>query len=196
LHGSVHFNLAPGPTNMNTITWNDDLTGSFRPISSVGGSGMTTTEHLFSTIITGQEKLIQIQREPFISYYEDIGRRINCADALLIIGYGFNDPHINNLFQRFSARITSLPCVIIDYINPKSSTDPLAFRHDTWSYNLFKTLHLDQGMQNGAAPDVQNLIQNADFETFTVRRNGPVSVWYNGFDVAWSSASKILSKLL
>ena len=195
LHGSVHFNLVPRSTNLHTIVWKDDLTGVFHPVSSVGGSGMTTTEHLFSTIITGQEKLIQIQREPFISYYEDVGRRINGADAILIVGYGFNDPHINNFFKRFSAKISSVPCLVMDYADPKSPTNPLTFRHDAWSYNLFQTLSLDKSMQAGAPPDVQELIVNKEFETFTVGRKGSVSVWYNGFDLAWLNISKLLAKL-
>jgi hypothetical protein len=54
-----------------------------------------------SLIIVGQGKSQQIQAFPFRTYYSELDRLVHQSDAVLFLGYGFNDSHINLAFKKY-----------------------------------------------------------------------------------------------
>ncbi|GEM_PF-1864251 len=70
--------------------------------------------------VTGVNKLDAIQQEPLLRwYYELFKRALNRADVrLLVIGYGFNDPHINGVIRN-AIKAHGLKVHIIDPRSPE-----------------------------------------------------------------------------
>jgi hypothetical protein len=89
-----------------------------------------------SPIVAGYGKTQQILRQPFRTYFAQVSRLVHEADSLLFLGYGFSDLHLNVAFSEVRDR--HRPVVVVDWA--ADDQDPLQFRHDSWSYNLFKTL--------------------------------------------------------
>src|SRR5713101_8674016 len=99
LHGSVHHTLER--ESGNSIRWQPDLGVQFFD----GHQGLATDRRSegkpfpTSTLIAGGFKLDQLLVEPFQSLYATLVRHAYEADAILIGGYGFSDPHINRALQ-------------------------------------------------------------------------------------------------
>lgn len=79
------------------------------------------------------------------------------ADSLLFLGYGFGDLHLNAAFSEVRDR--HRPIVLVDWAD--DNQDPLPFRNDTWSYNLFKALpgdaHAMSSIGHSAPADLGDL---------------------------------------
>jgi hypothetical protein len=202
MHGSIHFDMKGGDdsTEMHKIRWNPDLTSHFTSNSS-GRSGTKTTEgldHLTSCIITGLDKSNQILREPFASYFMQLDKLVYEADAILFLGYGFNDMHLNSIFPfiRYDkAKIRKV--VIVDWATPQS--DGLNYRHDDWSYGVFSTIPYNGfEMGDGTNREPKPVIHFKKRNTLEKSRNPelPLAIWYNGMTEACKNAETILMELL
>jgi len=97
---------------------------------------MEGTAYPTSTIVAGYGKTQQIVRQPFRTYFAQVNRLIQEADSLLFVGYGFGDLHLNAAFSEVRDRRRAT--VVVDWAD--DCQDPLPFRSDSWTYNLFKTL--------------------------------------------------------
>jgi len=97
LHGSVHNTLER--ESGSSIRWQADLGAQFFD----GHQGLATDRRSegkafpTSTLIAGGFKLDQLLVAPFQSLYATLVRHAYEADAILIGGYGFSDPHINRV---------------------------------------------------------------------------------------------------
>jgi hypothetical protein len=202
LHGSVHFDMKGGDdhTEMHKICWNSDLSSLFQHNSS-GRNNNDTTEgidHLNSNIITGLDKANQGLREPFASYFMQLDRLVYEADAILFIGYGFADVHLNKIFPfvRYDKeKIRKI--VVIDWAGPDE--DGLNFRHDDWTYGLFTTIPYNASeMGNGVNRIPQPAIRFKKSNTLEKSANPdlPLAVWYNGLLSASTNVDKIIKELL
>ncbi|HET8885617.1 MAG TPA: SIR2 family protein [Salinimicrobium sp.] len=198
MHGSVHFDMKGGldKTQMHKINWNKDLHSAFTSNSS-GRSSIYTTEGYTiknSSIVAGFNKSTQLLKEPFIQYYMTLDKKIYESDAILFIGYGFTDLHLNSLFEfiRFNQN-KHRKVVVIDYAD--DDMESLHLRHDSWSEGLFQTVPLNSRELEVKAPYSVNHFK----KNFKLERNSnpehPLAIWYNGFIEACKNADKIISEL-
>ena len=153
---------------------------------------------LTSVIVVGYGKTNQIQRVPFRTYYAQLDKIVESSEAVLFLGYGFNDLHLNNCFYSIRKGNFKKPVVVIDYADKKHPPSPLQIRSDTWSYNL-KTMpffnYNEMGTDKGkSAPYIPESINNREFE-ISKNPNYPLAVWYGGFLEACRNYSKIKAKL-
>ncbi len=111
LHGSIlmkgsaygdtagHFNFAGGH-------WENKWfpTAEAASLASAGDLGRTAygRDLLGGSIITGLHKTDKVAADPFMAYYEATANELRGSPRLLVIGYGFNDPHINRLVRRMT----------------------------------------------------------------------------------------------
>ena len=111
LHGSILFKgSAYGDT---TCRWNAASGGwdikwfpsaeeaSFAGTANLGRTGYGR-ELLGGHLITGLHKTDKVAVEPFGTYYEATANELRACPRLLVIGYGFADPHINRLVRRMT----------------------------------------------------------------------------------------------
>ncbi|GEL11727.1 SIR2-like domain-containing protein [Flavobacterium glycines] len=200
IHGSVHFTMNGKGVKMHEITWNNSLDMNFEDRSSQRNVNYTSEGNYFlnSTIITGLDKSNQILREPFRQYYMKIDKLIHDSDAILFIGYGFSDLHLNQLFPSHRMESTKKrQVVVIDYF--PDETEAMYKRPDSWSYRLFETIPFNgDEMGNGSIclpPDtIIDYKKNNSFE-FSRNKKYPLSIWYNGFLAACDNAEIIKEEL-
>lgn len=196
LHGSVNFAMTGVDADLHGITWTKTPTKSHE-VQSGGRSrhqSMEGTQYPSSTFIAGYGKPQQLMRQPFSTYFSQAGRVIEEADSILFIGYGFSDQHLNGLFS--GVRSKRRPVVVLDWA--KDDQDPLQFRQDNWTYNLFETLKCAARVMaapgRSSAPDVGELKATNEFEVSS-DTDRPLAVWYNGLAGACTHPDKILANL-
>ncbi len=147
-----------------------------------------------SPFVAGYGKTQQILRQPFRTYFAQVNRLVHEADSLLFLGYGFGDLHLNALFSEVRGR--RRPAVVVDWA--KDDQDPLPFRHDNWTYNLFKTLPASAGRMSQAGHTAAACIADlkvADELEISNDPRYPLAVWYNGLLAACRQPQKILAQL-
>jgi hypothetical protein len=200
VHGSVYFDMKGGDhVDMHGIRWNDNLGSPFRSNSS-GRSKNYTSEglwHINSNIITGLDKANQILKEPFSSYFMQTDRLAYVADAVLFIGYGFSDLHLNSIFPfiRYDKN-KKRKVVIVDWAS--NDEDGLCHRHDGWSHGVFMTLPFnghEMGDGKSSMPNVPAYYKKRNKLEKSSNPDYPLAVWYNGFLEACKNAKKIRANL-
>lgn len=186
LHGSVHFyydnfeiKFAKKCTlktavNSNKARYSHEETTEGFPI-------------LTSPIIVGYGKAWQIQREPYLFYYNDLARRINEADKILFIGYSFGDLHLNKLIQMSLRHQKKKKIVIIDYAQQGNG---ILHRQDNWSSEIFKIMRLDASEFRPCL--VTDLSNKNPFERNT---NKSVALSYKGLDFFMRNPALLVSEL-
>jgi SIR2-like domain len=196
LHGSIHFAMTNSAHHMHEIRW------KARPAkgAAVHATGRNTqdsmegTAYPTSTIVAGYGKTLQLLRQPFRTYFAQVSRLIQEADSLLFLGYGFGDLHLNAAFSE--VRVRRRPIVVVDWAD--ASQDPLAFRSDSWSHQLTKTLPTNVGkmtMAGHGAPMLISELKKASELEVSNDRAFPLAVWYDGLLAACRNASKIIAHL-
>jgi hypothetical protein len=180
IHGSIHFDMRK-IDSMHRIYWQNDLRAQFST-NSVGRNPQSTREGYdfpTSVIIAGYEKLHQIRREPFRSFYNCLERAIFDADAILLVGSGQGDEHINSIFEEYFEKNPRKRVFIVT--NSNGADDPIPFRCDAWVNNLCKNFHVsahDFSSKGHSAPaDISDLKRRNICE---VNKDESVAVWYNG----------------
>lgn len=196
LHGSIHFAMTGTPHDMHGITWVTTPQKGHQ-VHSSGRNDQESMEGVAyptSTIIAGYGKTQQILRQPFRTYYAQVNRLVQEADSLLFLGYGFQDLHLNAAFS--DVRDRRRPVVVVDFAG--CDQEPLQFRHDSWSNQLFKTLPGDanrMSMPGHRAPvSIAKIKAANDFE-LSNDPDYPLAVWYNGLLAACQHPDKILAHL-
>ncbi|MFC1655438.1 SIR2 family protein [Patescibacteria group bacterium] len=76
-------------------------------------------------MVLGEEKEKDIEKEPLLKWYNDMFKEIMFRDdvEMLIIGYSFNDPHINNIFSEAINKYGLKFCLISP--SPKNQLDKI-----------------------------------------------------------------------
>ena len=193
LHGSVHHCITGYPGR---IVWRDDLNGSFTDRQVlVPDMAQDFRPVPLTTLIVGGPKLDQVLINPYQTFYSAFVKHVREADAFLIAGYGFGDPHVNrtlrNRFEGSDGNTVKPKVVVLDkspHDNPQT-----AYRqsHDFWAYELARTLntrfqvtqaHIDGELRVGS------IIENGAFET---DNSGRIGIWHGGFLEAFSEAEAI-----
>ncbi len=196
LHGSVHFAMTGVAHDMHGITW-VDTPSKDHTVHATGRNSqdsMEGTTYPMSPFVAGYGKTQQILRQPFRTYFAQVNRLVHEADSLLFLGYGFGDLHLNAAFSEVRDRYR--PIVLVDCA--ADTQDPLPFRQDVWSYNLFTTLPGDAHTMSSAghlAPAyLGDLRASRDLEVSN-NPTYPLAVWYNGMLEACRHPQKILEHL-
>lgn len=196
LHGSVHFAMERVAHDLHGVTWTSTPTksGAVHAAGRSSQHSMEGTAYPMSPFVAGYGKTQQILRQPFRTYFAQVNRLVHEADSLLFLGYGFGDLHLNAAFSEVRNR--HRPIVLVDWA--ADTQDPLPFRNDTWSYNLFKTLpgnaHAMCSVRHSAQADLGDLRAACELEVSN-DSNYPLAVWYNGMLEACRHPQKILNHL-
>jgi hypothetical protein len=185
---------------LHDISWTDRI--DLRLQNSSGRSGQISTEGAefpTSSIIAGYGKTSQIQRFPFRTYYSELDRLVSESDAVLFLGYGFGDTHLNHAFAKYRDE-RKRPVVIIDYADDEKMAAfggglgdmPQVLAH---AMRIFNTENSSMSWGNCRSPYTVGDIKKAnDFESSTEPLT-PLSLWYNGMEEACKNPDKILEKL-
>ena len=201
LHGSVHFDMQIKGTDLHMIHWKKDLSTPFTQNAS-GRSGVYTDEGIIfpqSAIVAGYGKTSQILRRPFRTYYSEIDRLITSSDALLCLGFGFGDEHLNLALNSYrDAR--RRPVVIIDW----AKRGQMSAAHANWDHpkrsvlsamRILMTDLVNMNVLGHTSPvAVDELI---DMKSFDICRNAetPLAIWYNGMLEACRNPNLVLHNL-
>ncbi|MEJ8680083.1 SIR2 family protein [Plesiomonas shigelloides] len=194
LHGSIHFDMSDDANNLHEIKWTNNIDSCYFK-NSINRNSQVTNEGInlpTSTIIAGYGKTSQIQRLPFRTYYSQLDSLMNKADAFLFLGYGFNDPHLNNSFYSIRHGANPRPVVVIDWAN--YGQFPLRYREDDWSTRLHRAIPFEK-IDMYANQNIDRLKDKSEFEVST-NPDRPLSVWYNGFISACRAYDKVKLQLM
>lgn len=198
MHGSVHFDLKGNKTEMHKVYWNNDLNSTFSQNSSGRSSNYTSEglSHLNSAIIAGLDKSNQLLKEPFGPYFMQLDRLIHESDAILFVGYGFNDTHLNRIFPFIRNDNKKRKVVILDWAS--DDEDGLNFRDDGWSFGVFSTVpfngfEMGDGKSRLPHPAV-HFKNNKNLEKSS-NPDYPIAIWYNGLLEACDFFDKIINEL-
>lgn len=193
LHGSVHHSLRDPDSD--EILWRDNLDGEFFDAHQghygderSGGLSLPKT-----TLIAGGFKLDQLLVEPFHSLHAALARDVHAAEAVLIGGYGFGDPHVNwALRNRLGglAGASRPPIMVLDWAGEQ--TTPTALRTDRWATAMSQALRSPHGLfvqaGTGAMARPDELAVNDGFDLSPANRTG---LWFGGFEQAARRAEAI-----
>jgi hypothetical protein len=193
LHGSVFFDMKRNEetNNLFQIYWNENLHDiNINYKSPLGNSDEETKEGFVvnSTIIAGYDKTNQILREPFLSYFSMLDKLVYESDAILFIGYGFQDDHLNSVFPFIREDTTKKRNIVV--IDKKEDKTNMESRNDDWSTGLFKAIRYDK--LNMSNQDAKYLADNNILDT---DENIPLAIWYGGLMSACENDG-IIDKLL
>jgi hypothetical protein len=199
LHGSVFFDMQVqtnnGVGNLHKICWNNDLQNT-KDKHSYGRNPKDTREGLFSinsTIITGYDKTNQILREPFYSYYTLLDRLVYESDAILFIGCGFQDKHLNSVFSFIGEDTVKTRKVGV--IDLKQDIINMEYRREDWVTGLFEAVQCN--LCSMSIQDARYLSQNKLLDTSSDKQH-PLSICYGGLMSACEKevSEKIVKHLL
>ncbi len=129
LHGGIHFGVREYATDSNRFAYEDDFHELYWHASADaalrtgwGRSGPRSQAGRWlegGRIVTGLNKPDKLIVEPLASYYGEFGREIVRCPRLLIVGYGFNDLHVNGVLGRLNrAHGSSRRIGVIDQVDP------------------------------------------------------------------------------
>ena len=197
LHGSVYFDMRSDEE----IFWSKSLNDEF-PYGPTQRRGFVTNEgayHPMSTIITGLDKINQVYRQPFRQYFFQLDQKIFESDAILFIGYGFNDSYINKIVRSHAkddGKIRNV--VVIDYQNENM---PTISEGNKWGFNVTAAVYSPHyQMGNGSLdinyrPDKIGEYFNTKTFEFSDSKKNPLYVWYSGFMDACNNKERVLKAL-
>lgn len=190
LHGSVNFYYADTKYGYE-IRFVNDFTQEKVVSSNRTFRGLKETTEGFPVlsrpIIVGYGKAWQIQREPYLFYYNDLARRVDEADKILFIGYSFGDLHLNNLIQMSLKHRKKKKIVILDYTE---QLDGFCSRYDHWTDAVGRTLHIFP-----RDFDVCSTRELTDLRPFEKTHNETVSISYKGFGFYLENSNLLVSEL-
>jgi len=126
-----------------------------------------------------------------------LDKLIHESDAILFIGYGFNDLHLNRVFPFIrSDSSKNRKVVIIDWAS--NEEDGLNFRHDGWSFGVHETLPFngfEMGDGRTSIPNPAIHFKKNNILEKSTNPEYPIAIWYNGVLAACEHSDKILAEL-
>ncbi len=195
-HGSIHFSMDMTPADMHRIEWRKTLENGHGS-QSAGRNGQTFLEGTnfpTSIIIAGYGKTLQMLRQPFRTFFAQVNRLVLDADALLFIGYGFGDLHLNAAFSEAGNR--PRPSAVLTWGTGKDL--PYAMRTDAWSYNMSLTVptrvRTTDVTEEGSPRFIDDLNATGDFEVIK-DADFPLSIWYGGLMSSKLKVADLVSHL-
>ena len=198
LHGSVHFDRIATGCNFGEIVWRDNLAGSFSTAQFGLPYNREAVSYPSATIIAGHGKAAQLLGPPFRTYYSALDWMVLESDALLVLGYGFGDHHLNQPLNQYRDS-RNRPIVLIDKAcdntltagSDRNQAHPAVVRALDW----FDTPAYSMSWLGYSFPDsVARLKAEKEFELSTYPTR-PLAIWYGGMLDACRNADKIVREL-
>jgi hypothetical protein len=199
LHGSIHFGYRHSTVNPNPLRWMysyKDLFWYADPAQALLSWGSSTPENQTQAgrtsfggpIISGLQKPDELLIEPFSTYYCRLGRQLAEVPRLLVIGYGFSDPHVNQLLIGMRRRHgDELRIAVI------TKFDPIKM-HGLWA-DARPDEHAMTAMWSRQWDPFDTLTSTRDYPWSS--KDGLVRVYYCGFErILDSGGQKLLEFLL
>jgi hypothetical protein len=210
LHGSVHHRIRVGSREQEhddfglKVVWHDDLsqTGDGEDWEDIKDVRLAADGKriLPTSLVTGGLKLDQLQEEPFLTLYSVLTHHAYQADAILIGGYGFADPHINAVIHqvlRSKAVGRRRPPVLV--VTRRLQGAPTAKRHDPWINALGQTLRVPpvtfRAPEHLAQRQWTELPETMTTAGFERSMHAPVAIWNGGFQTAETRLEDIVKWL-
>jgi len=183
LHGSVHHSLER--ESGSSIRWQANLGATFVDGHHGPASDRRSEGKLFptSTLIAGGFKLDQLLVEPFQSFYAALVRHVYEADAILIGGYGFGDPHVNRALQNRMKSAAERgeqrpPLMILDWATNKNTS---ICRDDLWSLHSCNALATNESFFHNSGDPKTPLTSELARDGFRVNGTHRIALWIDGF---------------
>lgn len=191
LHGSVHFNLIENldlTHETDLIIWQDWQDDGKKSFTDIGFPQMEASFDAnwipLATILTGGFKREQLAPEPFQTFQSALSKHVHEADAILIIGYGFGDSHINRALQnRFYLPSRHKPPPKV-YIIDKEA------KEENFFWNTFtKQVFILSGVVDENDKDFANYLERSQRVKFKLDKRGteeafadtkPILDWLKG----------------
>jgi hypothetical protein len=201
LHGSVHFDMRSAQGDLHNVQWQENLSAAFNQ-NSAGRSPINSSEGTTfpqSVIVAGHGKTSQILRRPFRSYYSELDRLVSQSDALLCLGYGFGDVHLNMAIEAYRDH-RQRPVVLVDYAADNAMSASAAHWDDPPRSIVIamEVLMTDArsmcALSHSAPSNVEELKKLRAFDLSNDPKK-PLAIWYNGMREACRNPDKLLTKL-
>jgi SIR2-like domain len=202
LHGSVHFDMRDDANGgFNYVHWVADLNGQFNQNADGTGPRRTAEGPVYPTsvLVAGLGKTAQLLTRPFRTYFAELDRLVTQCDAVLFLGYGFSDIHLNYAFQGFRGDHRRRAVVDIDF---GQDNDPTARGREynghqtvTSLLGLFRTHKNYMTWLGYSIPGtVFELKKAKEFEISSCPEY-PLAIWYDGLLSACTNIDKVVAKL-
>lgn len=204
LHGSVHFDFRDDHTRFDgfggfgDVHWVEslDLTSGQNAFGSGPAGGKTLAKLPRSVLVAGLGKEVQIQKQPFRTYFAEFDRLVTSADALLVAGYGWMDTHVNLAFEHFRDE-RRRPVVVIDYARDyvMNARTPVSSGGHPSVHRLLNVMKTSYGEMSIIPSTVAALKQQKEFD-ISCNRDKPLAIWYGGFIEACRYPDEVVTQLL
>lgn len=201
LHGSVHFKMTSTQGDLHNICWENDIPNISQSEARSTGPILSNDGLVFpnSVIIAGHSKSRQLMRRPFRTYYSELDRLVYTSDALLCLGYGFGDMHLNlalGTYRDYRQR----PVTVVDWAEDTQMSASVA-GSDGSNLTISRALqlfHTGAHTMQGYSGIVPNIVKHLkEQKTFDVSNdlNKPIAIWYNGMLSACENPEMITKRL-
>ncbi len=201
LHGSVHHCISH-PIARPWIVWKDDLGEQFTD-RGVPPADMAQDFRPIplTTLISGGFKLDQILAEPYQTFYSTLVRHVHEADAILIVGYGFGDLHVNraiqNRFELHDSDDRPYPrVVVLEKSCPQRYRTGRLEVYEFWSRQMKHTLntsfHDGSKIQSEDDRRVADLIEKDECE---IDVNNRTAIWHGGLCSSFVAVDRFIEWL-
>lgn len=186
LHGSVHYTLSDTLIT-HAVKWKPDLAaGDFENTYHLNpnmASGFVPI--IPATLIAGGYKLDQILSNPAQCFYASLVRHAHQADAILSVGYGFGDVHVNralqNRMQLSPHHPAERPRAAVITCTPRTNArigDRQGHEFFAWELTHALNTRFPGAGSQPLPPSLETLIDGNLLERDMV---GRVAVWHNGY---------------
>ena len=140
LHGNIRFyNIHFTDINIEDVIYR--LKNKYNHINdSCVHSYQTSSFNTFIT--TGREKELTFNESPYSAYYHKMAVDILNSDDIIIIGYSFNDKHINRLLKNYWSQNRFKRIIIVDKIDNELNIEAIERFNHAIIDNIAETFNL------------------------------------------------------
>jgi len=198
MHGSVHFDMRTVGNDLHAICWQSDLELCHQ--NSFGRGARHSIEgdiYPTSSIVVGYGKTVQILTVPFRIYYSELDRLIFESDAVLFLGYGFGDMHLNAGFSNYGTT-RDRQVVVVDHASDDVLAAGSAFYEGSPTAKRAMSVfdvpfhRLSSGK---VVPDSMKTLRQAREFDRCDDAGHRLSLWYNGMLESCKHADKVAAEL-
>ena len=202
LHGSVHHSISD-PVASPWIIWKKDLADEFSDCGIPQNDMAQGFRSIpLTTLLAGGFKLDQLLADPYQTFYSTLVRHVHETDAILVIGYGFGDPHVNGVLRnRFVKRPDhdgrpQPQVVVLEKTSRERWRTARRQINEFWSWELTHTFNT--GFSDGSerpSDDRRTVGEFIDNENFEKDVRDGVAIWHGGFPEAFSAVDRIVDRI-
>lgn len=174
VHGSIHMGFPHDMSHdIGDVAWYPSRHEALKYAMFNGSTRerMDGTGVARSSIVTGLDKLSRLQQSPYAFYYAGFSRDVMEADAIIVLGSGLADLHLNTYLKAARRARPDLPILFVGYWGRFYNS--IYFDLDDRNVSLFHDLRVDLfNVREG---------QFRAVDGWTVDAQGTAAVWADGF---------------